>query len=77
MTIDPPSPYTALDNTPPTVPAERLVTSGSLQLVVCCPRCDERHRHLGLGLRRSPCGCWYVISPPTGPADSTRRLTAA
>lgn len=54
--------YTSVEHAVPTVTATNLVTSGNLQLVVQCPRCDEHHRHLGLGLRRSPCGCWYVVS---------------
>lgn len=70
----PATPYTALDNPVPTVTAVDLVTSGNLQLVVQCPRCGEHHRHLGLGLRRSPCGCWYVLATPTAPAP---KLAAA
>lgn len=64
-----PVPYTSLAHEVPTVAAVDLVTSGSLQLVVTCPRCAAQHRHLGLGLRRSPCGTWYILTaPPAGPA---------
>ncbi|MFF7158126.1 hypothetical protein [Streptomyces sp. NPDC008139] len=65
--------YTSIAHDVPTVPATDLATSGTRQLVVQCPRCGELHRHLGLGLRRSPCGQHYVISTPhTAPT-----LTAA
>ncbi|MDJ0341783.1 hypothetical protein [Streptomyces sp. PH10-H1] len=56
--------YTSLSNDVPTVPAADLVTSGTLQLVVRCPHCGAQHRHLGLGLRRSPCGRYYVLAHP-------------
>lgn len=56
--------YTSLDNSVPSVEASDLATSGTRQLVVQCPRCGELHRHLGLGLRRSPCGQHYVVSTP-------------
>lgn len=70
----PNSPYTALDNPVPTVAATDLVTSGNRQIVIQCPCCGEHHRHLGLGLRRSPCGAWYVVAAPGRPAPT---LTAA
>jgi hypothetical protein len=70
-----PSQYTAQDNPLPTVPGTRLVTSGHGQLIVNCPQCGEQHRHLGLGLRRSPCGCWYVVGAPSESAG--RGLKAA
>lgn len=54
--------YTALTRELPTVPAVDLVTSGTLQLVVTCPNCGAQHRHLGLGLRRSPCGSFYFVA---------------
>lgn len=56
------SQYTALDNRLPVVEATDLVTAGSLQLVVACPWCQHQHRHLGLGLRRSPCGHPYLVT---------------
>ncbi|MFF6939979.1 hypothetical protein [Streptomyces lavendulae] len=58
--------YTALPNEIPAIVGADLVTSGSLQVVVTCPHCDARHRHLGLGLRRSPCGRWYLIRSEGG-----------
>jgi hypothetical protein len=58
--------YTALARELPTVPAVDLVTSGTLQLVVTCPNCGAQHRHLGLGLRRSPCGTWYAVTRTSG-----------
>lgn len=67
--------YTALAHDVPTVTATDLVTSGTLQIVVRCPRCAEFHRHLGLGLRRSPCGQHYVIAAPSG--GKTTKLAAA
>jgi hypothetical protein len=70
----PTAPYTAVDNPVPTVAATDLVTSGNTQLVVSCPRCGEHHRHLGFGLRRSPCGQPYILTPP--PAR-TSKLAAA
>lgn len=47
---------------PPTVTATILTTTGAEQVVVThCPRCQGAHRHLALGLRRSPCGALYVL----------------
>jgi hypothetical protein len=67
--------YTAAEHPVPTVTATDLITSGNVQLVVCCPRCSGQHRHLGLGLRRSPCGAWYVLTPPA--PRTTPKLAAA
>lgn len=51
--------------TPPTVRAEILRTSGAEQVVIpCCPACAQAHRHLAIGLRRAPCGTWYVLRLP-------------
>lgn len=44
------------------VTPELLSTSGHPQVVVRCPRCNDLHRHCGLGLRRSPCGALYFVS---------------
>ncbi|MFH9225940.1 hypothetical protein [Streptomyces lydicus] len=57
-----PTTYTAPPNNLPTVVAADLITSGTPQLIVTCPHCTGQHRHLGLGLRRSPCGRWYLIT---------------
>lgn len=54
--------YTALTRELPSVAAVDLVTAGTLQLVVTCPNCAAQHRHLGLGLRRSPCGSFYLVT---------------
>ncbi|MFE3580561.1 hypothetical protein [Streptomyces vinaceus] len=54
--------YTALEHEVPTIPSVLLATSGSNQVTVTCPHCDQQHRHLGLGLRRSPCGRWYLVN---------------
>lgn len=54
--------YTSLSTELRTVPGADLVTSGGLQIVVACPNCGAQHRHLGLGLRRSPCGTWYAVA---------------
>lgn len=56
-----PAPHTAIERTVPTVAGVDLVTSGGVQLVVTCPNCGAQHRHLGLGMRRSACGIWYVV----------------
>ncbi|MFK0217759.1 hypothetical protein ACIQWN_06130 [Streptomyces vinaceus] len=53
--------YTALEHELPTVTATMLITAGNNQVTVTCPHCDQQHRHLGLGLRRSPCGHWYLV----------------
>lgn len=74
MTITPT--YTAAELAVPTVTATDLITSGNVQLVVSCPRCGCQHRHLGLGLRRSPCGAWYVLTTPA-PTSSAPKLAAA
>lgn len=56
-------PYTALGSHPHTVVGELLVTAGHAQIVVThCPRCGSAHRHLGVGIRRSPCGLTYVVT---------------
>lgn len=57
--------YTALDHDVPTVPGIDLITAGTLQIVVNCPHCGGHHRHLGLGLRRAPCGRPYIVTPAT------------
>jgi len=53
--------YTAPADEPPVVRATRLITSGHTQLVVRCPQCTGMHRHLGPGLRKSPCGVQYLV----------------
>ncbi|TKA11743.1 hypothetical protein [Actinacidiphila oryziradicis] len=58
--------YTSLSTELRTVPGADLVTSGGLQVVVTCPNCGAQHRHLGLGLRRSPCGTWYAVTRTAG-----------
>jgi hypothetical protein len=45
----------------PIVRGTRLATSGHDQIVIKCPGCGEMHRHLGLGVRRGPCGLVYLI----------------
>lgn len=61
-----PTPYTSMAHDVPMVPGVDLVTAGTTQLVVTCPNCAGQHRHLGLGLRRSPCGVYYVVAAPAG-----------
>lgn len=56
--------YTSSSAAVPTVRATDLITNGNVQAVVRCPSCSALHRHLGLGLRRSPCGRWYVVAEP-------------
>jgi hypothetical protein len=53
--------FTADADLPKTVSAKLLATSGHRQLIVRCPQCRELHRHLGLGVRKAPCGCVYVV----------------
>ncbi|WP_269858751.1 hypothetical protein [Streptomyces sp. RPT161] len=72
-----PAQYTALPRTVETVTAIDLITSGGVQVIVVCPNCSSHHRHLGLGLRRSPCGTWYVIDRPGDPARVARIQGAA
>ncbi|WP_034090150.1 hypothetical protein [Streptacidiphilus albus] len=55
------STYTAPAAEPPIVRATRLITSGHTQLVIRCPQCSGMHRHLGPGLRKSPCGLQYIV----------------
>lgn len=51
--------------TPPVVRAEILRTSGAEQVVLAhCPACGQAHRHLAIGLRKAPCGTWYVLRLP-------------
>lgn len=56
--------YTSNATPVPTIRSTSLATTGHTQAIVRCPRCHELHRHLGLGLRRSPCGTWYVVAEP-------------
>jgi hypothetical protein len=56
--------YTSETTPIPNVRARALRTAGHHQAVVKCPSCGELHRHLGLGVRRSPCGAVYVVRPP-------------
>lgn len=50
---------------PPTVAGRILRTTGAEQVVVHdCPACGQSHRHLAVGLRRAPCGTWYVLRLP-------------
>ncbi|MGC0317315.1 hypothetical protein [Kitasatospora acidiphila] len=56
--------YTSDSNPVPNVRARHLVTAGHHQAVVKCPKCAELHRHLGLGVRRGPCGITYVVRAP-------------
>lgn len=56
--------YTSGSGPVPNVRAKQLVTAGHRQAVVKCPSCSQLHRHLGLGVRRSPCGAIYVVWPP-------------
>lgn len=56
--------YTSSSSPVPTVRAANLATSGHAQAIVKCPGCRQLHRHLGVGLRRSPCGRWYVVTEP-------------
>lgn len=53
--------FTAPADEPPIVRATRLITSGHTQLVIHCPQCNGMHRHLGPGLRKSPCGVQYLV----------------
>ena len=57
------STYSNPADLPAVVRATTLVTAGHLQLVVKCPGCGGLHRHLGPGVRRSPCGVQYVVRP--------------
>lgn len=61
---------TAPAGEPHTVTAVELTTSGGPQLVVGCPRCSGWHRHIGLGLRRSPCGLSYLVTTQHDPAPA-------
>lgn len=56
--------YTSETNPVPHVRARHLATAGHHQAVVKCPKCSELHRHLGLGVRRGPCGQLYVVAEP-------------
>lgn len=56
--------YTSASNPVPVVRAADLATAGNLQAIVKCPACGQLHRHLGLGVRRSPCGVLYVVREP-------------
>lgn len=56
--------YTSDSAPVPNVRAKHLATAGHQQAVVKCPNCAQLHRHLGLGVRRSPCGAIYVVWPP-------------
>jgi len=61
--------YSNPSDLPAVVRATNLVTAGHLQLVVKCPNCDGLHRHLGPGVRRSPCGVQYVVKARRDPAQ--------
>lgn len=56
--------YTSDSNPVPNVRARHLATAGHQQAIVKCPNCAQLHRHLGLGVRRSPCGALYVVREP-------------
>ncbi|MDH6125925.1 hypothetical protein [Kitasatospora sp. GP82] len=56
--------YTSQSSPVPTVRSLSLATSGNLQAVVRCPNCQQLHRHLGLGVRKGPCGQLYVLVEP-------------
>lgn len=67
------TPYTALAHDVPTISGTDLITCGSPQIVVSCPHCGSPHRHLGLGLRRSPCGRWYLVQAPASTLKRGRK----
>lgn len=60
----------------PIVRGTRLATSGHDQVVVKCPGCAEMHRHLGLGIRRGPCGAWYLVRVRAARRQPVRLATA-
>ncbi|MEV7600041.1 hypothetical protein AB0O91_21935 [Kitasatospora sp. NPDC089797] len=69
--------YTSETNPVPHVRARRLATTGHLQAIVRCPKCSELHRHLGLGVRRGPCGITYVVQTPRIAAPRLVRVALA
>lgn len=46
---------------PPIVNGRKLVTRGTFEVVVTCPKCGRLHRHRQPGIRRAPCNTTYLV----------------
>lgn len=40
-----------------------FITRGRIEYGTRCPSCGHMHHHVGLGLRRGPCGALYRLEP--------------
>ncbi|MCF2526753.1 hypothetical protein [Yinghuangia soli] len=46
---------------PPIIRGRVLVTRGTFEVVVTCPKCGRLHRHRQPGIRRAPCNTTYLV----------------